>query len=133
MVPVTLSAAVFIFCINLIQFFSIHHIFQIKLGLFDIISIIVDTTKGIFPVASLDILADKTQYLSPCPSMCIVGPILAAIQFTDSSAKVSTTVATVDQLLAGEEQEHSDIPVTFATHNIEFFDVNYSYHEGVPQ
>ncbi|MCR5418857.1 MAG: ABC transporter ATP-binding protein/permease [Lachnospiraceae bacterium] len=62
-------------------------------------------------------------------SMCIVGPILAAIQFTDSSAKVSTTVATVDKLLAGEEQEHSETPVTFTTHNIEFCDVNYSYHE----
>ncbi|MCR4567475.1 MAG: ABC transporter ATP-binding protein, partial [Pseudobutyrivibrio sp.] len=34
-------------------------------------------------------------------SMCIVGPILAAIQFTDSSAKVATTVAVVDELLAG--------------------------------
>ena len=63
-------------------------------------------------------------------SMCIVGPILAEIQFTDSSAKVSTTVATVDQLLAGEEQAHSETPVTLATHNIEFCDVNYSYHEG---
>ncbi len=62
-------------------------------------------------------------------SMCIVGPILAAIQFTDSSAKVSTTVTTVDKLLAGEEQEHSEKPVTFTTHNIEFCDVNYSYHE----
>ena len=63
-------------------------------------------------------------------SMCIVGPILAAIQFTDSSAKVSTTVATVDQLLTGEEQKHSETPVMLATHNIEFCDVNYSYHEG---
>lgn len=62
-------------------------------------------------------------------SMCIVGPILAAVQFTDSSAKVGTTVATVDKLLSGEEQEHSDIPVTFATHNVEFCNVNYSYHE----
>jgi ABC-type multidrug transport system fused ATPase/permease subunit len=63
-------------------------------------------------------------------SMCIVGPILTAVQFTDSSAKVATTVATVDKLLAGEEQEHSETPVTFTTHNIEFCDVNYSYHEG---
>ena len=63
-------------------------------------------------------------------SMCIVGPILTAIQFTDSSAKVATTVATVDRLLAGEEQEHSRTPVTFATHDIEFRDVSYSYHEG---
>ncbi len=63
-------------------------------------------------------------------SMCIVGPILSAIQFTDSSAKVSTTVATVDELLAGEEQDHADTPVEFATHNIEFCNVTYSYHEG---
>lgn len=63
-------------------------------------------------------------------SMCIVGPILAAIQFTDSSAKVSTTVATVDELLSGEEQDHSDTPVEFDTHNIELCDVTYSYHEG---
>lgn len=63
-------------------------------------------------------------------SMCIVGPILSAIQFTDSSAKVSTTVATVDELLAGEEQDHADTPVGLATHNIEFCNVTYSYHEG---
>ena len=62
-------------------------------------------------------------------SMCIVGPILAAVQFTDSSAKVATTVATVDKLLSGEEQEHSKTPVSFSTHNIEFCNVNYSYHE----
>ena len=63
-------------------------------------------------------------------SMCIVGPILSAIQFTDSSAKVSTTVATVDELLSGEEQDHATTPVEFTTHNIELCDVSYSYHEG---
>ena len=63
-------------------------------------------------------------------SMCIVGPIIAAIQFTDSSAKLATTVATVDELLSGEEQDHADTPVEFRTHNIELCDVTYSYHEG---
>ena len=63
-------------------------------------------------------------------SMCIVGPIIAAIQFTDSSAKVSTTVAAVDELLSGEEQDHADIPVEFAGHDIELCGVTYSYHEG---
>ena len=63
-------------------------------------------------------------------SRCVVGPILSAIQFTDSSAKVSTTVATVDELLACEEQDHADTPVEFTTHNIELCDVTYSYHEG---
>ncbi len=63
-------------------------------------------------------------------SMSIVGPIMAAISFTDSSAKVATTVATVDELLSGEEQKHADTPVRFCSHNIEFRDVSYSYHEG---
>ena len=85
----------------------------------------------------IDISADVFM-TSIMLSMCIVGPILAAIQFTDSSAKVSTTVATVDQLLASEEQEHSDTPVTLATHNIEFCDVSYAvkkpwwYHDIEP-
>jgi len=63
-------------------------------------------------------------------SMCIVGPIIAAIQFTDSSAKVATTVATVDELLSGEEQKHSETPVEFKSHDIELCNVTYSYHEG---
>ncbi len=63
-------------------------------------------------------------------SMCIVGPIMAAISFTDSSAKVATTVATVDELLSGEEQKHSTEPVTINSHNIELQNVSYSYHEG---
>lgn len=63
-------------------------------------------------------------------SMCIVGPIIAAIQFTDSSAKVATTVATVDELLSGEEQHHSETPVEFESHDIELCNVTYSYHEG---
>ncbi len=63
-------------------------------------------------------------------SMSVVGPIMAAISFTDSSAKVATTVATVDELLSGEEQDHADIPVSFGSHDIELENVSYSYHEG---
>ncbi len=63
-------------------------------------------------------------------SMSVVGPIMAAISFTDSSAKVATTVATVDELLSGEEQKHADKPVTFHSHNMELQDVSYSYHKG---
>jgi len=63
-------------------------------------------------------------------SMSIVGPILQAISFTDSSAKVATTVKMVDELLAGEEQKHSTTPVKLRNHSIELRDVNYSYHEG---
>lgn len=63
-------------------------------------------------------------------SMCIVGPIMAAISFTDSSAKVATTVATVDELLSGEEQKHPDTPVSINSHNIELKNVSFSYHKG---
>jgi ABC-type multidrug transport system fused ATPase/permease subunit len=63
-------------------------------------------------------------------SMSIVGPILQAINFTDSSAKVATTVKMVDELLSGEEQEHSDKPVDLKSHAIELRNVSYSYHEG---
>ncbi|MCR5442484.1 MAG: ABC transporter ATP-binding protein/permease [Sphaerochaetaceae bacterium] len=63
-------------------------------------------------------------------SMSIVGPILQAISFTDSSAKVATTVKMVDELLAGEEQEHSKAPVTLKKHSIELRNVSYCYHEG---
>ncbi len=63
-------------------------------------------------------------------SMSIVGPILMAISFTDSSAKVATTVQMVDELLSGEEQEHSKVPVSLDNHNIELRNVSYSYHEG---
>ncbi len=63
-------------------------------------------------------------------SMSIVGPIMAAISFTDSSAKVGTTIATVDELLAGAEQQHAEKPVTFKSHAVELKDVSYSYHKG---
>ncbi len=63
-------------------------------------------------------------------SMSVVGPIMAAISFTDSSAKVATTVATVDELLSGEEQQHADKAVDFGSHNIALDDVSYSYHKG---
>ena len=63
-------------------------------------------------------------------SMSVVGPIMAAISFTDSSAKVATTVATVDELLSGAEQEHAEERVTFGSHDIELKDVSYAYHAG---
>ena len=66
-------------------------------------------------------------------SMSVVGPIMAAISFTDSSAKVATTVATVDELLSGAEQEHAEEWVTFGSHDIELKDVSYAYHAGEEQ
>lgn len=63
-------------------------------------------------------------------SMCIVGPILAAVNFTDDSAKMATTIATIDELLSGKEQEHALERVDIKTHDIALNEVTYSYHAG---
>ncbi len=63
-------------------------------------------------------------------SICIVGPIIAAVQFTDTSAKTGTIIATVDEILRGEEQQHATTPVDIKNHDIELKNVSYSYHEG---
>ncbi len=75
-------------------------------------------------------LSMETFITSIMLSMCIVGPIMAAVSFTDSSAKVTTTIATVDEILRGEEQIHSDTEVDLTNHNISLDNVTYSYHEN---
>ena len=44
-------------------------------------------------------------------SLGIAGPLLAAMNFMDSLAKIGTIVGTVDEILNGEEQHHSERPV----------------------
>ena len=63
-------------------------------------------------------------------SMCIVGPVMEAINFMDTFTKVKTTVATVDEILNGSEQIHSEEDVVINDHSIKMTDVSYSYHEG---
>lgn len=57
-------------------------------------------------------------------------PIVAAFNFVDTLAQVGTTVAQVDEILKAEEQTHSETPVTFDGHSIEFRDVSFGYHDG---
>lgn len=62
-------------------------------------------------------------------SMSIVGPIIKAMSFGDSLAKISTIVANVDSLLEGKEQNHGNVEVGIPNSNIELKDVCFGYHE----
>ncbi|MCR5117618.1 MAG: ATP-binding cassette domain-containing protein [Lachnospiraceae bacterium] len=63
-------------------------------------------------------------------SMCIVSPIIQALDFADTFTKVKTTLGTVDEILNGNEQVHKNDPVDITNHNISLKDVSYSYHKG---
>lgn len=63
-------------------------------------------------------------------SLGIAGPLLAAMDFVDSLAKVGTIVGSVDDILNGEEQEHGATPVQFQGGDICLSHVSFGYHEG---
>ncbi|MCT4595317.1 MAG: ABC transporter ATP-binding protein/permease [Anaeromicrobium sp.] len=62
-------------------------------------------------------------------SMSIVGPLIAAMAFIDNLAKVGTTVASVDELLNAEEQNHGATKVVLQNRDIKLSDVSFSYNE----
>lgn len=62
-------------------------------------------------------------------SLSIVGPLLAAMNFTDDLAKVGTIVGSVDEILEGEEQRHKKTPVTLGKPDIALSHVSFGYHE----
>ncbi len=59
----------------------------------------------------------------------MAAPIVAAFNFVDTLAQVGTTVEQVDEILKGEEQAHSETPVTFANHDIALHNVSFGYHD----
>ena len=59
----------------------------------------------------------------------IVGPIIAAMGFIDNLAKIGTTVAAVDEILAGAEQEHGDTPASLGAPELRLEDVSFGYHD----
>ena len=63
-------------------------------------------------------------------SMCIVSPIIQALDFADTFTKVKTTLGTVDEILSGNEQIHKEVPIKLADHSISMTKVAYSYHKG---
>lgn len=62
-------------------------------------------------------------------SLGIAGPLIAAMNFVDTLAVVGTTVASVDELLSAEEQQHGDKEVRIKDANIELSHVSFGYHE----
>ncbi|MDO5548537.1 MAG: ABC transporter ATP-binding protein [Eubacteriales bacterium] len=62
-------------------------------------------------------------------SLGIAGPLLAAMNFVDSLARVGTIVGSVDEILNGEEQEHGEQAVTLDNRDIVLEHVSFGYHE----
>lgn len=63
-------------------------------------------------------------------SLGIAGPLLAAMDFVDSLAKVGTIAGSIELILKGEEQEHGEEMVTLSDNSISLKDVSFGYHEG---
>lgn len=61
--------------------------------------------------------------------MSIVGPIIKAMTFGDSLAKISTIVTSVDEILKGKEQDHGTKEVNIQSSDIELDHVSFGYHE----
>lgn len=61
-------------------------------------------------------------------SLGIAGPLLAAMDFVDSLAKVGTIVGEVDSILSSEEQQHGMTPVSFSSEDIRLDHVSFGYH-----
>ena len=62
-------------------------------------------------------------------SLGIAGPLLAAMDFVDSLAKVGTIVGSVDSILSGEEQHHGTTPVKLSSSDIQVNHVSFGYHK----
>ena len=62
-------------------------------------------------------------------SMGIVGPIIAAMSFTDNLAKIGTIVGSVDEILQGEEQQHGSTDVKLGKMDIVVDKVSFGYHD----
>ncbi|MEY8413541.1 ABC transporter ATP-binding protein [Lachnospiraceae bacterium 62-26] len=62
-------------------------------------------------------------------SLGIAGPLIAAMNFVDTLAQVGTIVASVDEVLQGEEQHHSEMTVSFAGRDISLRHVSFGYHD----
>ena len=61
-------------------------------------------------------------------SLGIAGPLLAAMDFVDSLAKVGTIVGSVDSILSASEQDHGETPANFSGADIRLSHVSFRYH-----
>ena len=73
-------------------------------------------------------LSVETFIMTILLSLGVAGPLLAAINFIDSLAKVGTTVETIEKILLSAEQQHSDQTVDLARTDIRLDNVTFAYH-----
>lgn len=62
-------------------------------------------------------------------SLGIAGPLMAAMNFVDSLARVGTIVSSVEEILNGEEQLHKNKRVKLENWDIVLEQVSFGYHE----
>lgn len=62
-------------------------------------------------------------------SLGIAGPLLKAMNFTDSLARVGTIVGSVDSIINGEEQVHAEQEANLQGTDIRVEHVSFGYHE----
>ena len=74
-------------------------------------------------------LSAATFIMSIILSAGIAGPLLEAINFVDTLAKVGTTASRIDLILRGEEQIHKTEPVTLGAMNIQLKNISFGYHD----
>lgn len=62
-------------------------------------------------------------------SLGIAGPLLETINFVDGLAKIGTIANSINLILEGKEQKHSDRKVTIQQYNIDLQNVKFGYEE----
>ena len=62
-------------------------------------------------------------------SLGIAGPLLETINFVDGLAKIGTIANSINLVLEGKEQKHSDREVTIQQYNIDLQNVKFGYEE----
>lgn len=62
-------------------------------------------------------------------SLGIAGPLLETINFVDGLAKIGTIVNSINSILEGKEQKHSDREVSIQQYNIDLQNVKFGYEE----
>ena len=62
-------------------------------------------------------------------SLGIAGPLLETINFVDGLAKIGTIANSINLILEGKEQKHSDREVTIQKYNIDLQNVKFGYEE----
>ena len=74
-------------------------------------------------------LSMETFIITIILSLGIAGPLLAAMNFIDSLARVGTTVDTIDSILEGAEQVHGNVNIKLENMDICMENVSFGYHE----